>query len=165
MISGTATFSPCGRYRYELTRSWDATLPELLVVMLNPSTADAAVDDPTIRRVMRFARDAGYGELRVMNLYALCSVDPAALWASDSVGPENDYRLSAALLVRWSEHRPVLAAWGTTPWSKSRAPRVIALVPGVRWMCLGTTKDGSPRHPLYVPALQTMVPFLAGGGA
>jgi len=153
VISGTADFSPCGRYRYELTRSWDAKRPELLVVMLNPSTADALEDDPTIRRVVRFADDHGYGELRVMNLYALRSPDPADLWRHDAVGPENDARLRARLHVGVGPG--VLAAWGCTQWARSRAPKVLPMHRG--WLCLGTTKDGSPRHPLYVPASQRMV--------
>ena len=159
MISGTANFSPCGRYRYELTRSWDAKLPELLVVMLNPSTADAAEDDPTIRRVVGFATSHGYGELRVVNLYAEIAVDPAALWQRDAVGPLNDEVLRDRLVPRSLNGMPVLAAWGTSEWSRRRAPAVLALVPGVNWHCLGTTKDGSPRHPLYVRASQLMIPF------
>lgn len=164
MTTGSATISPCGRYRYDLTRSWDATLPELLVVMLNPSTADAAVDDPTIRRVMRFVRDWGYGELRVMNLYAFRASNPAALRQADyAVGPENDVRLTAALIAardgKCVLDGGVLAAWGASQWAPHRAQRVMALAAGVRWMCLGTTKDGSPKHPLYVPASQRMIHY------
>lgn len=164
MVSGTAVFSDCGRYRYVLTRSWDAKKPELLVVMLNPSTADAAVDDPTIRRVIRFADDHGYGELRVMNLYALCSADPEDLGHSDidPVGPENERTLGAALAGRWMCDRPALAAWGATKWSRARASQVLTHFSGVNWVCLGTTKDGSPRHPLYVPASQRFVPYRQG---
>ena len=163
MISGTATISKCGNYRYSLTRSWNSDAPELLVVMLNPSTADAAVDDPTIRRVIGFATAAGFGGFRVVNLYALRAVDPAALWQRDSVGPENDGHLERWLVDQRAKDEPVLAAWGTSPWARRRAPAVLGLVSGVRWVCLGTTKDGSPRHPLYVPASQQMVPFTPGG--
>lgn len=165
MISGTATISPCGRYRYDLTRSWDAARGELLVVMLNPSTADAAVDDPTIRRVMRFADDHGFGELRVMNLYAFRASDPAALRQADyAVGPENDERLRSALIAardgkQLAQTHSILAAWGASQWAPHRAGKVMALAAGLRWACLGTTKSGSPRHPLYVPASQRMVPF------
>lgn len=160
MTSGTAALSPCGTYRYELTRLWDSALPELLAVMLNPSTADAAIDDPTIRRLVSFAKRDGFGGLRVLNLYALRSVDPAALWAKDSVGPENDERLATALKA--ASRAPVLAAWGASRWAKRRAFKVLRLVPAARWVCLGTTRDGSPRHPLYVKGNQSMVPFRDG---
>lgn len=162
MISGTATFSKCGTYRYSLTRSWDKDKHELLVVMLNPSTADAATDDPTIRRVIGFASSSGYGEIRVVNLYALRSHDPAALCQRDSVGPENDGHLERWLVQQRGRGELVLAAWGSSAWSRRRAPAVLDLVSNVHWVCLGTTKDGSPRHPLYVPATQRMVPFVRG---
>lgn len=155
MISGTADLSPCGRYRYELTRSWDRTRLELLVVMLNPGTADAADDDPTIRRVVRFADDNGWGSARVLNLYALRTPDPVDLWREDAVGPLNDERLLLWLSAR--RHPCVLAAWGCTRWAKARAGKVLAMRSS--WMSLGTTKDGSPRHPLYVAASQQIVPF------
>jgi hypothetical protein len=154
MASGTADFSPCMRYRYALTRSWDATRPELLVVMLNPSTADALHDDPTIRRVRGFAERWAFGSVRIMNLFALQSTDPRALMQhEDPVGPENDERLRAALAEtaqpapsgRW-----VLAAWGVHGNYKARAFRVLHMVPGAHWFSLGTTQDGSPRHPLYI---------------
>lgn len=165
MVSGTAFISEDGMYRYKLTRSWDKERPELLVVMLNPSTADAAVDDPTIRRVMRFADDAGYGELLVMNLYALRSADPAALHQRDAVGAANDGMLEDALVRQRAAGERVLAAWGASEHVRRRASDVLALVSGVEWVCLGTTKDGHPRHPLYVPATQRMTRFAAVGGA
>lgn len=165
MISGAAEFSPCMRYRYSLTRSWDATLSELLVVMLNPSTADAADDDPTIRRVRGFADAAGYGGVQVMNLFALRSTDPRAMLAdADPVGPENDAHITKALAEVRRRGEGALAAWGAHGGHRSRAFHVLhKLVEGVAWRCLGTTMDGSPRHPLYVLASQQLVPFAAGG--
>lgn len=158
-----AAISACGRYRYLLTRSWEKHMPELVVVMLNPSTADATVDDPTIRRVIRFAIDGSFGGIHVLNLYALRSTDPSGLVVEDAIGPDNDEWILRVLTQQWADDLPVLAAWGSSHWAKRRAGIVLRLVPGVRWTCLGTTKNGSPRHPLYVRASQPLIPFVAEG--
>lgn len=168
----SATLSECGTYRYTLTREWDARglrgCPEsgkrLTVVMLNPSTADAEKNDPTIRRVMDFAWSSLFGSILVVNLFAMRATDPRDLSdAADPVGPDNDQHLRAALAAAAQADLPVLAAWGAHASKKwlgiERADKVLAMVPGVRWVCLGTTKHGSPRHPLYVRATQAMVPF------
>lgn len=116
--------------------------------MLNPSTADARTDDPTIRRCMDFARRWGYAQLRVVNLFALRATDPRALGrvrpAGRAVGPRNDTVLRRE--VRKAD--TVVAAWGAHGTLHDRAARVRALLPEARWLCLGTTKAGQPRHPL-----------------
>lgn len=150
MVRGAA-ISQDGRYRYMLARQWDDR-PAATFIMLNPSTADDMVDDPTIRRCIGFARTWQCGGLVVVNLYALRSTDPRALWADpDPVGPENDFHLAAA--ARAFEHRaPLVAAWG----AHAKADRIqhVLTIPAVadRLQCLGTTKAGAPRHPLYLPA-------------
>jgi hypothetical protein len=163
-VAATARLSPCALYRYELTRAWDdgvlfASRGELVVVMLNPSTADAERDDPTIRRVVGFAKRDGFSSLRVLNLFALRSTNPNALVHEAAVGPDNDQALRDALAAAVARDVPVLAAWGASPWTVARVPHVLALVPGVTWVCLGRTKDGAPRHPLYVAGDQPLVPF------
>lgn len=119
--------------------------------MLNPSTADAQLDDPTIRRCRGFAASWGYAGIEVVNLYALRSPAPAALWKhADPHGPENDHHLYAAA----RQHGAVLCAWGR----HARPDRVATAVALFRAAgvadrditCLGLTKDGAPRHPLYV---------------
>lgn len=162
-----AVFSPCGMYRYSLLRDFGMQTPALTVVMLNPSTADATKDDPTIRRVIGFAKAAGAGSLQVLNLFAIRATDPREmLTASDPVGPENDEHLARALTNAKQDGRFVLAAWGAHGGHRGRDFHVLhKLVDGVEWRCLGRTHQGHPRHPLYVPKSQGMVPFSAGGGA
>ena len=156
-----ALVSPCGRYRYWLTRQWGPGL-RVCWVMLNPSTADASQDDPTIRRCIGFSKAWGYGSLIVVNLWAARATDPKALLTlGDPVGPDNAEAIDLAV----NGSALVVAAWGSFAdrmkvkghmrlWPEASADA--ALVPT---MCLDTTKDGHPRHPLYVKGDQPLVPF------
>lgn len=158
-VEKAARLSDCGRYRYWLGRVWGEA-DSLLFVMLNPSTADASIDDPTIRRCMGFARREGFGGVSVLNLYALRSTDPKALLTcDDAVGPENDAYLTLALTEQARRGNPVIAAWGTNA-KHRRIVDVLTLVGGVMWHSLGTTKDGHPRHPLYVRGDQPLEGFI-----
>lgn len=156
-VRSSAVISDCGQYRYRLRRTWDASIQTLGFVMLNPSTADAETDDPTIRRCMGFARDLGFGGISVANLYAYRATKPADLWrASDPVGPLNDATLTA--LFESPAVGMVVAAWG----SNARADRVaqVAALPRAATLhALGLTKDGAPRHPLYMPKTATPLPW------
>lgn len=155
----SAIISPCGTYRYLLTRPGDlhADKGTALFLMLNPSTADATEDDPTIRRCRNFARAWGCNGLAVANLYALRATDPTELWKHpDPIGPDNDWRLRAIA----EEYTDIVCAWG----ANARAERVAAVAniltaAGGRLWCLGTTKDGHPRHPLYVRGDQPLIPW------
>lgn len=133
-------------YRYRLTRVW-AEGTRTTFVMLNPSTADAAADDPTIRQCIGFARRWGYSGLDVVNLYALRATNPAELWAAaDPIGPDNDRYLAEAA----ASGGRLVAAWG----AHAEQPRVrdVLAIPGFdRLTCLRTTKRGHPSHPLYLP--------------
>lgn len=161
-----AVISDCGRYRYTLEREWMTGAGTCLFVMLNPSTADASEDDPTIRRCIGFAQRWGYQRLEVGNLFALRATDPKQLRRlplEEAVGHDNDRWLRrlctrAALIV---------CAWGAHSTAPYRMPWVEPILAerkgGV--VCLGTTKAGQPRHPLYVkgdtePVPFTPVPFL-----
>ena len=147
-----------GDYRYELTRDW-ADGPECTFVMLSPSTADAHADDPTIRRCVGFATSLGCGSLRVVNLYAIRATDPKiALSHPGRVGPENDYWLQCAALDSREDDAPIIAGWGVNaePW---RVDQVLTLPGMERLTCLGVTKDGHPRHPLYVRGSERPVPW------
>jgi hypothetical protein len=146
-----AVLSTCGFYRYQLRRTWSTARPPAVFIMLNPSTADASQDDPTIRRCIGFARAWGYGGIVVVNLFAWRATDPSQLLlAPGAVGPDNDYYIRQAL----EQAGIVVAAWGSHSFATSRIPAVHQLVleSGNRMLCLGTTKEGHPRHPLYVPA-------------
>lgn len=159
-FDSTALLSPDGLYRYSLTRTWGARGGAVATfVMLNPSTADAAIDDPTIVRCRNFAKSWGCQGLRVVNLYALRSTDPKGLWlAPDPVGPDNDEWLrsyaSDAAVHGW----PLVAAWGANA-KPARVARVLAL-PGMGDLCaLGVTKSGAPRHPLYLQSDTALAPW------
>ncbi len=145
-----ATISECGKYRYLLSRIWDPVLERVLFIMLNPSTADAEIDDPTIRSCMRLSRDWGYGGLTVVNLFAWRATKPAELCkAADPVGPENDRILLDAV----QKSSIAICAWGAHSMAVKRAEDVCRIIQqgGLETFCLGTTQSGAPKHPLYIP--------------
>lgn len=142
----TAELSPCRTWRYVLTRATGAGSGTVAIVGLNPSTADEDVDDPTTRRCIRFARDWGFAGLQLVNLFALRATRPRELRrAADPVGPENAAALER--VVRAADL--VVCAWGNLGIGE-RAEDVRALVSHPH--CLGHTRLGAPRHPLYVAA-------------
>lgn len=156
-------------YRYRLTRGSASVVnnPPTLWVMLNPSTADETANDPTITKLLgftsRWAHEAhqNRGELAVVNLFALRATDPKMLRVHDDpVGPKNDDWLTTAGRDTSRNGGRIVVAWGAHPFARRRARVVTGLLRtfGQLW-CLGTTKDGSPRHPLYVPYSQPLVPW------
>lgn len=149
-IVSTAEFSACGGYRYSLTRQWSDTRARLLFVLLNPSTADAAHNDPTVARCMRRAQLGGFGAFRVVNLFAYRATRPADLFAAASpIGPDNDKALVAG--ARWADH--IICGWGAHGAHLGRNAAVGTLLRqmGKPLLALGTTRCGNPRHPLYLP--------------
>jgi hypothetical protein len=151
-VIATARLSGDGVYRYWLGREWDDTERQpVTFVMLNPSTADATDDDPTIRRCIGFAKSWGYKSLSVVNLFAFRATDPKALLKAgktrDVIGPENQ-----ATLDHWLHNsRLVVAAWGAAPWAQKRAREVMNYFISVNFACIRQTKSGAPEHPLYLP--------------
>lgn len=156
-LASDAMFSPCGRYRYRLRRQLRPHGGRVcLFVMLNPSKANATDDDPTIRRCIGFARAWDFDWLKVVNLFALTATDPAEmLRATDPVGPDNDPHLrgeaGAADLV--------VCAWGKHGSHLGRDRVVADLLYHYDLHCLGTNKDGSPKHPLYCRADTQPMPW------
>lgn len=150
LIERTADLSTCGRYRWRLGRSWAEAPKVVLWVMLNPSTADAEVDDPTIRRCMSFAAGWDFGGIEVANLYAWRATKPADLaTADDPVGFQNDFWLKT--LAQRADM--VVCAWGQRGPQPNRADQVIEILKvyaGSKLYSLGFRQDGGPRHPLYL---------------
>lgn len=147
-----AVISDDRRYRYVLGRRWAADGPLATFIMLNPSTADAEVDDPTVRRCIAFARSWGMAALHVVNLYAFRATKPADMFAAaDPVGPENDRYLTSHAMAACTGGMPLIAAWGANA-RPDRVAHVLRLPGMVALQALGVTKDGAPRHPLYLRA-------------
>lgn len=160
--SSAAKISECGRYRYWLARDWyigDAQPDPLTWIMLNPSTADAQTDDPTITRCMRRAAMLGFNGIRVVNLFGLRATQPDQLrQAQDPVGPDNDRILLAACYGQ----RMVIAGWGADHADiGDRAATVRRLLASIKVpvFALGLTKEGYPRHPLYMPYAAQPFPY------
>lgn len=151
-----ADFSPCRTWRYILGRAWDADLPRLLFILLNPSTADELHDDPTNRRGIGFARRWGYGSVVFVNLFAYRSPHPRIMKASRSpIGPWND----DCILAEAEEADKIVCGWGTHGAHRRRHQHVVKLLKDFDLYCLGTTKQGYPKHPLYLPNDQNLMPF------
>ncbi|MDQ2094865.1 DUF1643 domain-containing protein [Rhodalgimonas zhirmunskyi] len=145
----TAVYSDCERYRYSLTRTWDAAGRRALFIMLNPSTATEVQNDPTVERCERRARALGFGSFRVLNIFAWRDTDPKKMRAAaDPVGPENDATIAAS--APWADQ--IIAAWGTHGAHLERGAQVERLLrdTGLPIFHLGLSKHGHPKHPLYI---------------
>lgn len=157
-----------GPYRYWLERAWDLTLPTMVFIMLNPSTADGTIDDQTIRRCCYFAQREGCGRIIVVNLYAWRATQPSDLWEAERAGSpirghDNRVAVLEAMAIAEDGDGIVVAAWG-----------VNAPVEAINWLfnirkgwgsewpqlqCLGYTRDGLPRHPSRLPNDAPLLPW------
>jgi hypothetical protein len=163
-VNRSARISDCGLYRYALARDWADLFTErtrpLLFVGLNPSTADAWKEDATVRRLISFAKRQGCTSVEIVNLFAYRTPEPrdlqdAAEAGIDVIGPLNDTAILSAIE---RSNNIVIAAWGASGPKGLRALRISQfrkLVDQPLW-CLGTTSDGSPRHPLYVSTVDPL---------
>ena len=145
-----AVYSPCETYRYSLTRAWEPGDKRLLYIMLNPSKATELANDPTIERCERRARALGYGAFRACNLFALRETDPAELRRHEAPeGPQNVDQISEAL--DWTDD--VLCSWGVHGVHRDQNEAIMAVLRDSNSpiLVLGLTKEGHPRHPLYMP--------------
>lgn len=148
-----AVFSFDRRYRYHLWREWETGEGSITFIGLNPSTGDGQQDDPTIRRLIGFAKAWGYRRLDLVNLFALVSPDPAALASDpDPIGRRNDQ-----FLRRVAGDGAVVFMWGANRFARDRAAEVAQRFSAAR--CFGLTKDGSPRHPLYLAKETELIEF------
>jgi hypothetical protein len=154
-----AIISECGQYRYWLRRTWDDK-PPVVFVMLNPSTADAEEDDPTIRKCVRLAKHWNHGGIYVVNLFALRSSSPYGLKkVDDPIGPKNDTHIDATVLATVGIGGKAIVSWGASLSQSGfkhikrlyrRMDEVLGLLKGVDLHCVGKTDEGFPRHPLFV---------------
>lgn len=143
-LMNNAIFSTDRKYRYMLVRQWDATKLMVMFIGLNPSTANETENDPTVRRVIGFAKDWGYGGVYMMNLFAYVSTDPKALINSGEKIERNNVYLEAIA----GNAEKVVFAWGAFKLHKKRMLEVMRMFPNA--YCLGRSKDGYPKHPLYL---------------
>lgn len=156
-LENDAVISDCGNYRYLLRRTWDHDKPRALFIMLNPSTADAKIDDPTIRSCVRLLKALQYGSMEVVNIFGWRATNPDELSIQiDPIGPMNE-RIVAAAIGRCDT---VICAWGANAMAERKTYWLVGLIRSYRpaAYCLGTTKHGSPKHPLY---LKTGTPLIA----
>lgn len=158
-LDRSASLSPDGRYRWKLGRRWDDDGPTMAFVMLNPSTADANVDDPTIRRCIGFARREGCGALVVVNLSAYRATRPQDLPWDDDSASLNRHKVRTALSD--PDVAVVVAAWGAHARRADSDGATRSVVARFNPQCLGTTLTGHPRHPLYLRADTPLEPWSA----
>ena len=137
-----------GDYRYLLWREWNNSSKTISFIMLNPSRADAEVNDPTITRCINFAKSWGYGRLEVVNLFAYRTPHPSLLkQATEPIGRDNDRYIIKS--VEKSDR--VILAWGNHgTWRKQDLYTLDLLKNHNHLYSLGITKRGCPRHPLYL---------------
>lgn len=152
-----AEFSPCGKYRYKLWRIWNTDLPLAMCIGLNPSTANADKDDPTINNLRRILTTLGYGGFYMMNLFAYISSKPEVLLTCPDPLGENDIKLEEVRELC----KDVIACWGAFKQAEERMKQVLPRYPDAK--CFGLNQNGTPWHPLAMmyngtvksPKLQT----------
>jgi hypothetical protein len=155
-ISTGAFISDCGTWRYSLWRNWDSfNNRKMIIVGLNPSTANAEKDDNTINRCVNFAKRNGCGGIIMLNLFAFRAREPKDMMAAtDPVGPQND-----VILRHYADlaDQMFVAAWGVGGTFKDRDKEVSRMFFGMQ--CFGLTKHGLPRHPLFLKSDSPLISF------
>lgn len=159
-----AVISRCGRFRYSLTRCWDASLPRLVWLLCNPSTADASRDDPTVVKGIGFSDRLGYGSMIFVNCWAYRATNFADVRAARfPIGPRNNHHLRQAFSAAAGDK--VIVAWGRHGAMQRRPLECLRLAQdsGCRTVALKLTDGGDPCHPLMLP--YSCKPFFWGGPA
>lgn len=158
-MNNECQFSPCWKYRYTLEHVMEPLLPtrRIMWIGLNPSTADEANLDPTLRRIRAFSLAWGFTSFVMTNLFAFRATQPSEmLRQQDPVGPENDMYLFGVA----QRCETVVACWGTIGRRNQRDEAVLALLGAERKVfCLGTNGGLTPKHPLYVAADTPLRPY------
>lgn len=149
-------FSPCRKWRYSLKVTWDDSLPFQVFICLNPSTADESKNDPTVKRCIQFSIDWGRGGFCMLNLFAWRDTKPEKMKIQpDPIGPENTVEYLRRVVAE-SGCTPV-AAWGKHGTHLGRAAEVMAGLDKLDALRLNL--DGTPEHPLYIPAITLPQPY------
>lgn len=148
-----AIFSDDRKYRYALWRLWDENKPLVMFIGLNPSTANENENDPTIRRVINFAKDWGYGGVYMMNLFAYVTAYPKELKECGNPVADNDhYLLNISMKCK-----DTVFAWGNFKEAEERSKEVQNMFK--KATCLGINKNGTPKHPLYIKSNTRQINF------
>lgn len=164
-----ALFSPCRKYRYQLWRIWDESLPMVTFIGLNPSTADETIDDPTVAKCQRYARRWGYGGIFMANIFAFRATDPSVMKSErEPIGPGND----EAILDMIRKSRLVICAWGNHGQHRNRSLEIKRLLnqsqppcggnPGISFLQMNIS--GEPAHPLYLKGYLNPTPWVSVQG-
>jgi hypothetical protein len=149
-----ASISVDRKYRYLLSRVWDETKPMVMIIGLNPSTADEKEDDPTIRKCINYAKSWDYGGIYMLNLFAFRATQPSEMFkASEPIGEKND-----TYIKTYSKKvNKVICAWGNDGKYQNRSNLIKNSVDNLYYLKLNQT--GEPAHPLYLKAKLTPKKF------
>ena len=140
-------------YRYQLSRIWDSSLPMVMFICLNPSTADHKDDDPTILKCIKYAQNWGYGGLLIGNLFAYRATNPSEMKkVDDPVGPLNNHYLK----LMSQQVNQIVCGWGNHGTFLDRDDEVKCMFD--KLYALKRNVSGTPSHPLYLK--QSLIPFL-----
>jgi len=146
-VKSYAIFSDCEKYRYILTRMWDEHKSKIVFIGLNPSTANEIKNDPTVTRMIKFAKSWRYGSISVCNLFGFRATFPEDLKkAQNPVGKEND----ELIIKEIKEADKVIAAWGNHGKFKNRSYEMLQQIAGDNLYSFGKTNQGEPKHVLYL---------------
>ena len=141
-----AIFDDTKKYRYSLTRVWNPKAGKVTFILLNPSTADALEDDPTVKKCYGFSNRWGYGAMEIVNLFALRATDPSELKnVNDPVGKDNDEYIIKAV----ESADLVILGWGNECSFSTRDIKLLKKIAKYNPHCLYINKSGKPKHPLY----------------
>jgi len=139
-----AYFSLCKKHRYALWRIWDRSKPLVMFIGLNPSTANADTNDPTIESVIRLSKNNGYGGCYMMNCWSYISTDPDQL--NDLTGADFNFEWLEKIAEKCQD---IVFAWGNFKIVKDhkRDLKLTEMFPDAK--CIIKNKNGSPGHPLF----------------
>jgi len=140
------------KYRWWLFRCWAESLPLIIWIMMNPSTADHTKNDPTILKIIRYSKKWGYGAVLVLNIYAFRTSRPENLpqVMKDAVGKANDWWIRTIFRFAVRKNIPVVCAWGVKHKERGCQVRVAADEAGLRLMCLELALNAEPKHPRFL---------------